>query len=530
MWKRKDLKREARGNLKQNYWMLILVCFIMAFMFAEYGASTSLIQDYSNLKARSSAVNDSQQQRRDNSKVVNSIIGGIGTEKSNDAYVVTASKGVLAKAFNGKSNGTPIMSLMDTITKFANTDKHDHPLIALGGLIMSILFFLFVRLMLIVGERRFFLENKNYPKTSISRLLYLYKERNIFNTMKVLLMKILFLILWGCTIVMLPVKLLAYSQVEYILAENPDIKWKDAITLSRRMMNGNKWRVFVLAISFWYWYVLKSMTFGLLGIFFLNPYLRATEVELYAVLRKAAKDKGIEGSELMNDELLWAEEDAENQPKYPGTVSKHRVPIKLNYDRKYSIVNLILFFFIFSVIGWCWEVSLHLIQDGVFVNRGTMYGPWLPIYGTGGMIVLFLLQKFRDRPPLMFLMTMIVCGIVEYSSSCILEYTKGKKWWDYSGYLLNINGRICLEGLLVFAIAGCLLVYILAPIFDDLLNKIPMRARIILLAVVAAVFAGDAIHSSIHPNTGAGITSDATDVCHDCGDPGRASLPVRLDS
>ena len=53
----------------------------------------------------------------------------------------------------------------------------------------------------------------------------------------------------------------------------------------------------------------------------------------------------------------------------------------VNYDKNYTLTSYILLFFAFSFIGWSWEVVLHLINDGVFVNRGTMYGPWLPIYG-----------------------------------------------------------------------------------------------------------------------------------------------------
>src|SRR5699024_6176991 len=60
------------------------------------------------------------------------------------------------------------------------------------------------------------------------------------------------------------------------------------------------------------------------------------------------------------------------------------------YMRHYTIWSLVLMFFIFSFIGWLWEVSLHLITDGEFVNRGVLQGPWLPIYGTGGMLILIL--------------------------------------------------------------------------------------------------------------------------------------------
>ena len=64
-----------------------------------------------------------------------------------------------------------------------------------------------------------------------------------------------------------------------------------------------------------------------------------------------------------------------------------------NYMRNYSVPSLIILFFVFSFIGWAWEVSLHLVRDGVFVNRGVMYGPWLPIYGSGGIMILVMLNR-----------------------------------------------------------------------------------------------------------------------------------------
>ena len=101
---------------------------------------------------------------------------------------------------------------------------------------------------------------------------------------------------------------------------------------------------------------------------------------------------------------------------------------------------------------------------------------------------------------------MVLSGIVEYTTSWYLEYSKGMKWWDYTGYFMNINGRICLEGLLVFGLAGCAAIYIVGPLMDEVLNKIPKKIRQNLCAVLVAVFACDNVYSHIHPNTGEGIT------------------------
>ena len=189
-----------------------------------------------------------------------------------------------------------------------------------------------------------------------------------------------------------------------------------------------------------------------------------------------------------------------------GKEKRHRFEV-VNYLRHYNIPSLILIFFIFAFVGWMWEVALHLLNDGVFVNRGIMHGPWLPIYGTGGVLVLIILNKFRDKPLLEFISIIIVCGIVEYFTSYYLEIAhNGEKWWDYSGYFLNLNGRICAEGLLVFGLGGMAAVYAIAPALDNLINRINTMLVITISIILVTAFTIDNIYSSKHPNMGDGIT------------------------
>lgn len=177
------------------------------------------------------------------------------------------------------------------------------------------------------------------------------------------------------------------------------------------------------------------------------------------------------------------------------------------YLRNYSLVNIVLMFFIFCFVGWIWEVDLSIIERGMFVNRGVLHGPWLPIYGAGGVLILLVLNKFRKYPVVEFFSAVVLCGIVEYMTSWVLEITQnGTKWWDYTGYFLNINGRVCAEGLLVFGAAGCVAVYCAAPLLDNLLSKIPERIAVPLASVLLLVFITDAVYSSFYPNVGTGIT------------------------
>ena len=172
------------------------------------------------------------------------------------------------------------------------------------------------------------------------------------------------------------------------------------------------------------------------------------------------------------------------------------------------MTTLVLLFFLFSIIGWCWEVVLHLLSEGTFVNRGVLHGPWLPIYGTGGVLVLLTLYKLRDKPWLEFWATVAVCGVVEYFTAYYLETVYDRRWWDYAGYFLNLHGRICAEGLLVFGLGGMAVVYGVAPLFDNLLHKVRRSVLIGLCAALIALFCVDQAYSHFHPNEGEGITDE----------------------
>lgn len=227
--------------------------------------------------------------------------------------------------------------------------------------------------------------------------------------------------------------------------------------------------------------------------------LHASAVNRYEEYRKDLHQMQI-GENILNGSI------------YPGRLAPAPMPFKfresrtISADRSYSLINLIMMFFIFCFVGWVWEVSLAFISEDMFVNRGTLHGPWLPIYGTGG-IILVLLKKLREKPALEFVAAMVLCGCLEYFSSWYLEMTHdGQRWWDYTGYFLNINGRICAEGLLTFGLGGLAIVYLLAPALDNLLSRIDARKLGIVAAVLLVLYCADQVYSAQHPNVGAGIT------------------------
>ena len=498
------------------------------------------------------------------------------TKSGESNPVLGRSRGVFASFVNGMTSG----SIVITIMKAAQNVGMAADVILAVSIILALLVAFWVWFFLInmyqAVSRRIFLESRVYEKVTIQRMFVFLRVKRWRNVSVVMFMKSLFYTLWSLTIVGAIIKRYSYYMVPYIVAENPDIHWKDAITLSRKMMQGHKIECFTYELSFIPWNILGFFTLGIVSLFYVNPYKIATYSEYYAQLRALAKEQEIAGSHLMNDTYLFDKADtavmveeykyimeltkiqeekisltgfsklvanvfgitiinrkdeekyeANEERKlkiqsvkeilagrsYPGRLSviqenqKNPRVEQIHYLRHYSIPSLILLFFIFSFIGWTWEVSLHLITDGVFVNRGVLHGPWLPIYGTGGVLILIILNKLREKPILEFFATVILCGFVEYFTAYYLEITHGgQKWWDYSGYFLNLHGRICAEGLLVFGIGGMAIVYVAAPLLDNYLRRIKYRYAVPLCIILLIAFSSDQIYSKKHPNMGKGIT------------------------
>lgn len=175
-----------------------------------------------------------------------------------------------------------------------------------------------------------------------------------------------------------------------------------------------------------------------------------------------------------------------------------------------TLTNYILFFFTCAFLGWVWEVVLTLFQTGDLVNRGVLHGPWLPIYGFGGLGIVFFLRRFRDHPVIVFTAAALGSGILEYITGWYLETFKHLRWWDYSDLWLNLDGRVCLLSVVTFGLCGLAVTYLLYPFFTRYFNQIPFRPKKILCYILILCFFADFIYSSDVPNTGEGITNEIT--------------------
>lgn len=170
-----------------------------------------------------------------------------------------------------------------------------------------------------------------------------------------------------------------------------------------------------------------------------------------------------------------------------------------------------ILFFLLAFAGWLWEVMLYFFTAHAFINRGVYKGPYLPIYGVGGLLLYFLLARIRKKPWLVFAVSLITCSLLEYAASWFLEMRWGIRWWDYSGHFLNINGRICLLGAVSFGAGGTALICVFIPFYERMIKKIPPKIRMAVSIIALLIFAADAAYAGIKPNTGYGISTGRID-------------------
>lgn len=604
------MKKLGRTSLKKNYVIFVAACLIAAFLGAEFTGtlSFSTAENYEQTESilnEENAVNAESNPDTEAGSMVKTTVDSVSWEnvlriiaesntetgreitrriKENEILASESgnpmfgrTRGVLSNVVNQISSGSIIVTMVAAIASMTGSES-------IGILVMILLgaagafgiWFLLINVFPVV-IRRVFLEGMIYEQVTSQRFVFLLRVKKWLRASWIMFVKYIWYSLWCLTIAGIAVKRYSYYLVPFIVAENPDMTAREAVTLSRKMMDGHKWECFVFELSFIGWEILGILTIGIFNIFYTNPYKTAAFTRYYAELRAEALEKGIPGSELLYDTYLYEkagtfllrakypdvaafmENPDDGEEKLSGwrgfladnfgillmrrsqerSYEKHQAeyvrlrsmiddvqglayPVRLypvpeeerrklvqslNYMRHYSVWSLMAVFLTLSVFGWLWEVGMHLVSYGEFVNRGALHGPWLPIYGTGAVLMLTLLYRFRGKPVLEFCSTILLCGFLEYMTSLVMEIaTGGMKWWDYSGYFLNLNGRICAEGLLVFGVGGLAIVYVIAPVIDGLIGEVNEKRIMAVCSALIILFAADAVYSQFQPNTGKGIT------------------------
>lgn len=163
-----------------------------------------------------------------------------------------------------------------------------------------------------------------------------------------------------------------------------------------------------------------------------------------------------------------------------------------------TIVKYILLFFFYSAAGWLLESVYCSIGEKKIINRGFLTGPLCPIYGTAAIVMTVLLYNpFREKPLVVFMLGIILCDIVEYITSYVMEKLFAARWWDYTYELLNINGRICLKHSLYWGVISVVFVRVIHPAVDRLYDKINGEYIYFIFAAVLIIFVIDLINAVI---------------------------------
>ena len=161
-------------------------------------------------------------------------------------------------------------------------------------------------------------------------------------------------------------------------------------------------------------------------------------------------------------------------------------------------INIILLFFIYAFAGWCMEVILKYRQYHRFINRGFLTGPLCPIYGCGGVLITVVigsLASVESGLVMTFALSFVICGVVEYLTSLVLEKIFHARWWDYSTKPMNLHGRVWIGNLILFGLAGIGIMHIFNPVIYRILGCFSLRVREVTASVLLVILAADFVIS-----------------------------------
>lgn len=267
MWSRAQLKGRAKATFKRNYWKCILISLLLTLIAGGSGAASG------NLSSATGSLHGSENQAGSSYDYDSGYDSDDGSLRDFEAGLEEGFKDGLKAGNRGVMGGMVAAA------------------IAIGIFIVVFLV-IFVLILLVdvfiinpfeVGCRRFFIRNLNEP-AQIGNIGYGF-DNNYRNVAKTMFFRDLFTVLWSLLFV-IPgiVKAYEYMMIPYLLADNQQMTKEQAFAESKRMMQGQKWKAFVLDLSFIGWYILSGLTLGILAIFYVSPYVNATHAALYEAL------------------------------------------------------------------------------------------------------------------------------------------------------------------------------------------------------------------------------------------------------
>lgn len=269
MWTRAELKSKAKFSFKRNYWKSVLISLILALLVGGGSSGSSI----------SSAVSNN---------LIGSSDSSVTDDYSNDDSSLYDGNDFYDDTYDG--------NVEDDIDDLKSMADNTAGMMAIG-IFLIVFIIVFVALMAVfilldvfifnpleVGCKKYYLRNLNEP-AQVGNIGYAF-DNNYKNIIKTMFFRDLFTVLWTLLFI-IPgiVKSYEYQMIPYLLADNPQMTKEQAFEESKRMMQGQKWKAFVLDLSFIGWNILSALTLGILGIFYVQPYMDATHAALYEALR-----------------------------------------------------------------------------------------------------------------------------------------------------------------------------------------------------------------------------------------------------
>lgn len=275
MWNRAELKGKAKFSFKRNYWKSVLISLLLAFIVGGGGTGAG-----SFARGLSDGVSGSDESYTDDYDYNDGDYDDDSYDDESEYDIIRDFSSGFAEGFqDGVSHGP-------SGTAFAALAIFGITFIIIFLILMSVVILLdvFICNPIEVGCKRFYVRNLN-ESAQVGNVGFAF-DNHYKNITKTMFFRDLYTILWTLLFI-IPgiVKSYEYQMIPYLLAENPQMSREQAFAESKRMMSGQKWRAFVLDLSFIGWNILSAITLGILGIFYVQPYMDATHAALYEALR-----------------------------------------------------------------------------------------------------------------------------------------------------------------------------------------------------------------------------------------------------
>lgn len=277
MWTRKELKQRAKDALQRNYWKIVLVSVLAMILGGGLGYSSgaSGSRGVSSVTAVDTVPEDSAEVG--DSGWTGMIVTDEGVERVQDDEDFLPD-GVAQSIVDATEDMDDTMLAAYVVTVLIIACIIFLVVLVIAGVVAAFLYNPFR-----VGVDRFMLKSVD-DKAEIKEIAYAF-DHSYINVVKTMFHMDLRVFLWTLLFVIPGIyKKYQYRMVPYILAEHPDMDYKEVLQMSRDMMNGEKWHAFVLDLSFILWHMLGVITCGMVEIFYVNPYVELTDASLYRKL------------------------------------------------------------------------------------------------------------------------------------------------------------------------------------------------------------------------------------------------------